>query len=375
MKTLDIKDLDRDRKKFLECLEGKNINFLFGAGASMPYLETLQIENLFYSFEDIYDYMYSSGSKGINFLNAYFAYRSLINGTYQKIQENEDCDGVKTQYQKFIENMYQILQRTSVQQPKRVNIFSTNYDMFFEACFDELASKNKYICFNDGSVGFMNKTVTTQTFHQKVMNVGVDNRFDFELPMFNLIKLHGSLNWNLKNGQIMIDNTYRLESLNLSDDTFTEFENEIEDFSDLNDIKNHLEYKVLVEDYDKVNEIVNKLLIVKPKEDKFAETVLQEHFYQCLRVLSQELERNQSILVVFGFSFNDEHIYNIVKRSMTNPGLMVYIVCFDDDSVKQFESQFQENSNVVLIRNKTSITGGNGTFQFLNSILGGVSNE
>ena len=60
------------------------------------------------------------------------------------------------------------------------------------------------------------------------MNVGVDNRFDFELPMFNLIKLHGSLNWNLKNGQIMIDNTYRLESLNLLDDTFTEFENEIE---------------------------------------------------------------------------------------------------------------------------------------------------
>ena len=60
---------------------------------------------------------------------------------------------------------------------------------------------------------------------------------------------------------------------------------------------------------------------------------------------------------------------------MTNPGLMVYIVCFDDDSVKQFESQFQENSNVVLIRNKTSITGRNGTFQFLNSILGGVSNE
>lgn len=41
-------------RNILETLEGKNINFLIGAGASMPYLQSLDLGNDI-SFEDLYE--------------------------------------------------------------------------------------------------------------------------------------------------------------------------------------------------------------------------------------------------------------------------------------------------------------------------------
>ena len=55
MKTIYVDNLEEESKAFLETLEGKNINFLIGAGASMPYLKTLALSNTDLSFEDLFE--------------------------------------------------------------------------------------------------------------------------------------------------------------------------------------------------------------------------------------------------------------------------------------------------------------------------------
>lgn len=126
------------------------------------------------------------------------------------------------------------------------------------------------------------------------------------------------------------------------------------------------------EDYSKFMNIINELSIVKPSKNKFSETVLEEQYYQMLRIFIQEMERNQSVLIAFGFSFEDEHIRSILKRSLSNPNLLVYIICFNEKATNKYNRYFGEFENVKLIVNALeNQTEKVGDFPFLNKILGG----
>lgn len=364
-------------REILETLEGKNINFLIGAGASMPYLQSLDLGNDI-SFEDLYEASKKDESKQkvYEYLSACFLYNSIIKGTYEKIHEkqaeNDECKKIARKYQSFIKNIYSILRRNSIQQPKRANIFTTNYDMFFEYSFDEIGKNNNNVYFNDGSYGFINKTVSVDRFHIKVTNVGVDSRFEREMPMINLMKLHGSLNWKSDNDKIILSNKPLLDETSFNVNQVNEILN-IKSFiadtvdDSLLNIKNSIR-----EDYSEFVNILNELSIVKPSKNKFSETVLEEQYYQMLRIFIQEMERNQSVLIAFGFSFEDEHIRSILKRSLSNPNLLVYIICFDEKAANKYIGYFGEFENVKLIMNALEDqTKKVGDFSFLNKILGG----
>ena len=66
-----------------------------------------------------------------------------------------------------------------------------------------------------------------------------------------------------------------------------------------------------------------ELPVVNPTKWKFHETVFEEHYNQALRTLSYELEKPNTVFIIFGFSFADEHILSLVKRSLSNPTLKV----------------------------------------------------
>lgn len=254
-------------RNILETLEGKNINFLIGAGASMPYLQSLDLGNDI-SFEDLYEASKKDESKQkvYEYLSACFLYNSIIKGTYEKIHEkqaeNDECKKIARKYQSFIKNIYSILRRNSIQQPKRANIFTTNYDMFFEYSFDEIGKNNNNVYFNDGSYGFINKTVSVDRFHIKVTNVGVDSRFEREMPMINLMKLHGSLNWKSDNDKIILSNKPLLDETSFNVNQVNEILN-IKSFiadtvdDSLLNIKNSIR-----EDYSEFVNILNELSIV-----------------------------------------------------------------------------------------------------------------
>ena len=64
---------------------------------------------------------------------------------------------------------------------------------------------------------------------------------------------------------------------------------------------------------------------------------------------SNELEKNNTAIFVFGFSFKDEHIYSITKRALANPTMIMYIFVHNKESLNEFKKMFNDYSNVFYI--------------------------
>ena len=105
-----------------------------------------------------------------------------------------------------------------------------------------------------------------------------------------------------------------------------------------------------------------------------------------MRLMSNNLEKENSLLFAMGFSFEDEHIRNIVKRALkTNPTLMVFIFSYQDSGKKRYLELFGENdSNLLIITpsefNKANeLKDGNEIkefdFQSINSVFNSVSSK
>lgn len=92
----------------------------------------------------------------------------------------------------------------------------------------------------------------------------------------------------------------------------------------------------------------NNLAIVNPTKAKFEETVFQQHYYQSLRLLSYELEKPQTVLICFGFSFKDEHIREIISRSLSNPSLIIYVFCYKKTNKQEIQNLISNKNNIHL---------------------------
>ncbi|MNH31635.1 hypothetical protein D3C79_920180 [compost metagenome] len=55
------------------------------------------------------------------------------------------------------------------------------------------------------------------------------------------------------------------------------------------------------------------------------------------------------MLVTFGFSFADEHILNLVMRSLSNPGLQVFVCCYSKPGHIAMEDKFRGHRNVKCL--------------------------
>ena len=74
-------------------------------------------------------------------------------------------------------------------------------------------------------------------------------------------------------------------------------------------------------------------------------------------------------MIAFGFSFSDEHIQSIIKRSLSNPNLLVYIFCYNESDIEKFAQMFGAFNNIQLIYRKDKDKG---DFSFFNAMLGGI---
>ncbi|MGL5718358.1 MAG: SIR2 family protein [Paraclostridium sp.] len=304
----------------IEKLYGKNINFLIGSGASYGAIPTLSIdweeEGEKLSVEDILE------KDDLNLKDLVYTYyytRILKSSFLVKIDENNK---VLKNYQKFLEEVIKFLQRENYQKEKRVNIFTTNYDLFFEKSADTLTGKYEFF-FNDGSSGNITKKLSMKNFHKKIYHTGVFDNFNREIPIVNLFKVHGSVSWKYlkSNNKILeIEVNYQNRDMEI-------IKEEINEIS--KSTINTLENKNVAGNREHLRK---EFVLVFPEKDKFEETLYKEYYYQYLRQLSYELEKNNSVLIVFGFSFADEHIAELVKRSLSNPGLKIYIYCYNLDS-------------------------------------------
>ena len=236
---------------------------------------------------------------------------------------------------------------------KQLNVFSTNIDMFFERAADSSGVE-----FVDGFQGSVTQIFSETNFQKIVMRNSLHFHNVTELPVFNLLKIHGSVNWRVEKGKVVNDSKLEQVAITatLLDDLELMYSFVTYDDS-LDNMANEAKEIVADVDYDHKGvedfiEKYNELVIVNPTKKKFSETVIDDHFYELMRMYSNALERENTLLFVMGFSFADEHILNITQRALkTNPTLLVVIYAYDEVAYSSYKKMFGEIPNVRILSN------------------------
>ncbi|EME7221990.1 SIR2 family protein [Enterococcus faecium] len=371
-------------KALRSVLSEKRTTFLFGAGASVPF---------FSSLGKIEEYMTSSdvteeGKRLVMFIFYYIAIKDnskLVRYIKKGGSENHLGSGssVMNQYSRFVFNCVEFLKlRNSRVSPRRTNVFTTNYDLFLEIAVEKNIESNPKIFFNDGTNGYMKRYLSTENFNKTMLYAGAFDNYSNELPTINLVKCHGSVNWlNEQNfigrDRVLVDNSLlgTIETAKESEKIWSELQGDItqdttyflpfsvemlkdvvlgrptDEFLGTStdesiDLINYFGDKY----YDKlqsISEKISEIQIVLPTKRKFQSTLMEEQYFNMLRFLSYELEKEQSVLIAFGFSFLDEHITDIVQRSLNNPNLLVFIFCYKDGTKGEIINQFSFGTNAI----------------------------
>lgn len=370
--------------KLHEILSGKNINFLIGSGASSPIFKTLSLGNDKPTLEQLLsnDYIDEKSKKAIY----YYYFKNWIKPMKEFDYLNCIEEEVIKNYQIFISKLIDILDASGNERPKRANIFTTNYDLLFENTFENILKEKSNCYFNDGSCGFISRTLNPQSYNLNISQSGYSDNFKKEIPTINLLKMHGSVSWSKKDDELIeVSYTDTFNGLSPIDeldkvDFINDLVSKIIDINDISPFTNELSTLVnkLDNKLDEFYKNYKKLAIINPNKWKFHETVFEQHYYQLIRSFSYELEKENTVLIVFAFSFADEHIREIFKRSLSNPKLQVIIICYSESMKKEFEIHFDNIKNISYYPKNFKSNDGKdltGNFTYLNGLLKGDYNE
>lgn len=294
-----------------EIIQSGHINLLIGSGASKPYLPTL---------EKIEAEMNADATK----LKAQKEYYGIVKKSKSVLDESMETDtaekkklsDTKDTYDKFIRFWTETLSNRYLNiVNKQVNVFTTNFDMFIEDSCERLE-----VPYNDGFSGQLKPRFRVANFNkvQKYKSLQFDNTSD--IPLFNIIKVHGSTSWMAVNEDIV--------------------------YSDGSHISNELDGK----QDEEFQAGYNKIAVVNPNAEKHFATVLDINYASMLRKFTLELEKENSVLLVFGFSLEDKHIKDLLYGVMkSNPTLMVVYFSFSPyDELSDLKEE-AKNANLYII--------------------------
>lgn len=343
-------------------IESCHLNFLIGSGASKPFLDTLTdiekaLDNLQkgvgLSEEQKND---SAVLKLIEVSIKYYYFKKCIEKNIELLSINDNSNKTLNTYIDLVQSIQTIMvKRFTNIISKQINLFTTNMDVFLDVALEQLGYS-----INDGFSGRMNPKFGTENFHNIISKVSSHYEYQSTVPLFNLFKLHGSLNWKLNkvDEAIYYDGSLRVTE-KLSEFEFNEGEL-IDCFDDegkaldLSEIYESVVTKEsaveLTEKLDSFILAYQELIMVNPNKDKFEETTLKYSFYELLRMYSNNLERENSVLFVCGFSFADEHICKITIRvARANPTLLILIFAFDEKAEQETKERLGSATNIIYL--------------------------
>lgn len=361
-----------DNENILKIIESSHFNFLIGSGASRNYLETLSnIEALLTDLDkEIPENKAENWFKVLNVSIKYWYYEKCIRGNLRLVDDDfplsseKEIEFIDTNknYIDFLQALnVLVLKRRNKLLPKEVNIFTTNMDIFLDVNLDRLGLE-----FNDGFSGKFKQIFDTSNYQKSFFKNSSQYSVSSELPLFNLFKLHGSITWDKSSefeirynegAEVLVSLSKMLFPINelialTRDDAgkviarnYTELKEELikRDFAGL-DVGL---YEKFIEEYD-------KLVMINPTKEKFENTTLRLEYYEQMRMYSNILERENSVLFVTGFSFADEHIKEITRRALnSNPTLLIVVFSFSDSGKAYIETLFPKLKYKNLYTNFT----------------------
>lgn len=320
------------RKTLARSFQSANINFLIGSGASYPAIPTAGV------VEAEIASLFEAGNEDAAYLKLYDFLATIQVPTNGLIAEVSDLKNLTTvaKYSEYLGILEAILseRRTSLL-PKQATIFTTNYDLFIE----QAAVSYTAMRLNDGFSRVPSLSAraefSSRTFFTTTSSSGNLYNYKVEIPSINLIKLHGSLSWK-KDGDSVVFSVLHTPLLSAG--------------------KTAVDVKKFVDGY----------AVALPEARKFHTTLMDSTYYELLRIYNNELDREGTLLVSFGFSFGDSHILGITKRALKNPTLKLAAFAFSETDREMLLKRFDGCNNVDII---APISAKNIDFAGFNSVL------
>ncbi|USS90795.1 SIR2 family protein [Fructilactobacillus carniphilus] len=339
------KDED-DIKNYLKNFLSSNVNFnvLIGSGASLPAINTMgrtfndiktsgQYTDELSDLKKKYTKSYL-GKNDENFENIelflswlgnringaddgelnlnekqikYYIINELIKSIYDGF-DNDSENNRKTQsyYESFLKRLV-FLKEMSNDQNDIINIFTPNYDLFLEQSLDKIG-----FSYTDGFRNSFNPYFDTSQFNRRPVDITQRFRDKWSVikPFFRIYKLHGSLNWKRDQNGIKRNNNL------VSSDTLGA---------------------------DKT--------VIAPTSSKYADSQ-GSPFSDLFREFSIELTKPNSILLVNGFGFGDQHINDFIKQALQRTDFkLIAFVDEDNKNTLNFMQQVGPNSEASFITN------------------------
>ncbi|UMQ43214.1 SIR2 family protein [Chryseobacterium sp. Y16C] len=331
-------------KTWQNIIQDCNVNFLIGSGLSNPFFGTLgnieiwltELENDNSLKADLRDYIKASlyasyfvvaMQKNIILYDEVSIKDELISAPKNDI---EKLQNTYKGYKDFLRLINQIVyQRRSNTVNKQTNLFTTNIDIFLEKVIEDLN-----LHFNDGFNGVFKKTFSLSNFKKSFYQKSLHYDNIAEIPVYNLLKIHGSITWKLEGNQLMFNNIDTIYSIEKEYNKIKFLDIIKLDNDYWNKHKKNIPFKEIVKEAQKTTIIdtkdfvsaYEKLQVVNPTKAKFKDTTFNKSYYEMLRLYANELEKENSVLFIFGFSMADEHIRDITFRAIrSNPTLKVFI--------------------------------------------------
>lgn len=328
---IDCKDLDyltkslESCKKWLTKDENKKVDDLlkeikssngtivkFLNGLSEEYQDLIE-KYIYKSFSDI-ESLLNWLQSGLSFQPSNDDLKSVIStlkseflNTIPSLDDDKykDSETINT-YNKFYQSVFKY--RTELS--NKINIVTTNYDLF-----NEYSLESNRIVYSTGFENNLYRNFNVNSFKQRV--VDDTNRYkDVWQPTSkeaNLLKIHGSINWTSdESGQL------------IQKDFFKQSDEEI---------------------------------IIYPTMLKHRQTA-QAPYSELFREFANVLQVPNTVLIVMGYGFPDEHINNIISQNLKHQDFTLIVFGNEsEDNMKKFFDEFKTQDGFHLIGGDTSCDG------------------
>lgn len=319
MEILELDDVEKVARLLERYIQSAHLNFLFGSGASIPAIQLAgtveqEIDQHLSALEHE-----EANKKALTFIEELEYQHGFLPAGYT---EGDDTDVTLQNYLHFLNSVDRILfERKNILLPRQANVFTTNYDEFFEVAASLLPS----LVLNDGfnrRIGHSGFEFAPELFFDRVYRSGTVYQHQSEIPSVNLVKVHGSISWKREAQKKIVLRSPETEQL-------TEVQK--------NNPKD-------------VRAALAKRAVILPNMRKFESTLLDRVYFDLLRLYTNALEMENALLFVFGFSFADEHILDITRRALRNPTAKVVIFAYCQNRAADFEEKFAAHRNVLIIK-------------------------